>query len=396
MFNRLKIRMAEENRRKLIQLLKLPQNSHCADCGIEGPEWASYNIGIFVCTQCAGFHRNLGSHISKVKSVFLDNWDSTQVEIMENMGNDKAQEKYEVDVPLCYKKPCPTDVQVLKEQWIQAKYDRQEFLHTEEQIYVKGFMEGHLWKRGKEDGKFHLRKFVLNEAEDTFKYYVKEHKEPKAVIRISELNATFCPMKVNSANAMQITYIKDGTTRNVFVYSDDGKDIVNWYMAIRSAKLNRLQIAFPKADIKELAQQLTREFIKEGWLKKKGPRASDAYRRRWFTLDNRRLMYLTNPLDPYPKGEIFLGYMGNGFCLHKILPAGIKESGFGFILETPERSFVVGADTEEERREWMDAIEKILERPLTPQDSNISILLMQRRKKKGRKSKLEVSQWQPS
>ncbi|XP_076310046.1 arf-GAP with dual PH domain-containing protein 1-like isoform X7 [Tachypleus tridentatus] len=306
MFNRLKIRMAEENRRKLIQLLKLPQNSHCADCGIEGPEWASYNIGIFVCTQCAGFHRNLGSHISKVKSVFLDNWDSTQVEIMENMGNDKAQEKYEVDVPLCYKKPCPTDVQVLKEQWIQAKYDRQEFLHTEEQIYVKGFMEGHLWKRGKEDGKFHLRKFVLNEAEDTFKYYVKEHKEPKAVIRISELNATFCPMKVNSANAMQITYIKDGTTRNVFVYSDDGK-------------------------------------------------------------------------DPYPKGEIFLGYMGNGFCLHKILPAGIKESGFGFILETPERSFVVGADTEEERREWMDAIEKILERPLTPQDSNMAALIVRKR-----------------
>lgn len=31
-------------------------------------------------------------------------------------------------------------------------------------------------KRGKEDARYHPRKFVLREAEDTLKYHVKENK----------------------------------------------------------------------------------------------------------------------------------------------------------------------------------------------------------------------------
>ena len=31
-------------------------------------------------------------------------------------------------------------------------------------------------KRGKEDSRYHPRKFVLSEADDTLKYYVKENK----------------------------------------------------------------------------------------------------------------------------------------------------------------------------------------------------------------------------
>lgn len=63
------------------------------------------------------------------------------------------------------------------EQWIRAKYEREEFCHPERQNhYVSGFMEGFLMKRGKEDSRYHPRKFVLCEAEDTLKYHVKENK----------------------------------------------------------------------------------------------------------------------------------------------------------------------------------------------------------------------------
>lgn len=63
------------------------------------------------------------------------------------------------------------------EQWIRAKYEREEFCHPERQNhYVSGFMEGFLMKRGKEDARYQPRKFVLSEAEDTLKYYVKENK----------------------------------------------------------------------------------------------------------------------------------------------------------------------------------------------------------------------------
>lgn len=48
---------------------------------LPGPRWASWNLGIFICIRCAGIHRNLGVHISKVKSVNLDQWTQEQVQV---------------------------------------------------------------------------------------------------------------------------------------------------------------------------------------------------------------------------------------------------------------------------------------------------------------------------
>ncbi|ORY04819.1 Arf GTPase activating protein, partial [Basidiobolus meristosporus CBS 931.73] len=61
-------------------LVKQPGNSTCADCGASGPRWASHNLGVFLCIKCAGFHRRMGTHISKVKSINLDTWTPEQLE----------------------------------------------------------------------------------------------------------------------------------------------------------------------------------------------------------------------------------------------------------------------------------------------------------------------------
>lgn len=42
-------------------------NDRCADCGAPDPDWASLNLGVLVCIECSGVHRNLGVHISKVQ-----------------------------------------------------------------------------------------------------------------------------------------------------------------------------------------------------------------------------------------------------------------------------------------------------------------------------------------
>lgn len=44
------------------------------------PDWASYTLGIFVCLNCSGIHRNLPA-VSKVKSIRLDRWEDSLVEV---------------------------------------------------------------------------------------------------------------------------------------------------------------------------------------------------------------------------------------------------------------------------------------------------------------------------
>lgn len=70
-----------------------------------GPDWGSHNIGVFLCSSCAAIHRGLGAHISKIKSVKLDNWDRTQVSMMEDVGNEKANCQYEQYLPNYYRRP---------------------------------------------------------------------------------------------------------------------------------------------------------------------------------------------------------------------------------------------------------------------------------------------------
>ena len=77
------------------QLMMDQANQFCADCRLKDPRWASWNLGIFVCIDCSGIHRSIGTHISKVKSVNLDTWTTEQVENMVAWGNQRANDYWE-------------------------------------------------------------------------------------------------------------------------------------------------------------------------------------------------------------------------------------------------------------------------------------------------------------
>nr|XP_020025238.1 arf-GAP with dual PH domain-containing protein 1 isoform X1 [Castor canadensis] len=163
---------------------------------------------------------------------------------------------------------------LLREQWIRAKYERQEFILPEKQEpYSAGYREGFLWKRGRDNGQFLSRKFVLTEREGALKYFNKnDAKEPKAVMKIEHLNATFQPAKIGHPHGLQVTYLKDNSTRNIFVYHEDGKEIVDWFNALRAARFHYLQVAFPGASDADLVPKLSRNYLKEGYMEKTGPK----------------------------------------------------------------------------------------------------------------------------
>ena len=72
-------------------------NAACADCGEPEPDWASLNLGCVLCQQCAGSHRSLGTHVSKVRSVALDadSWAPAVSALFHALGNAQVNAAWE-------------------------------------------------------------------------------------------------------------------------------------------------------------------------------------------------------------------------------------------------------------------------------------------------------------
>ena len=86
----------EELTQKIIsKIRRLPGNDKCVDCSQPNPTWMSVNLGVLICTECSGIHRQIGVNYSKVRSLELDQIGTANLLIARTMSNETFNEVYE-------------------------------------------------------------------------------------------------------------------------------------------------------------------------------------------------------------------------------------------------------------------------------------------------------------
>ncbi|XP_066883314.1 arf-GAP with GTPase, ANK repeat and PH domain-containing protein 1 isoform X13 [Kogia breviceps] len=123
-----KSRLTSQSEAMALQSIRnIRGNSHCVDCETQNPNWASLNLGALMCIECSGIHRNLGTHLSRVRSLDLDDWPIELIKVMSSIGNGLANSIWEESTQ-GRTKPSLDSTREEKERWIRAKYEQKLFL----------------------------------------------------------------------------------------------------------------------------------------------------------------------------------------------------------------------------------------------------------------------------
>ncbi|XP_053537791.1 arf-GAP with SH3 domain, ANK repeat and PH domain-containing protein 1a isoform X8 [Ictalurus punctatus] len=108
-------------------VLRIPGNEVCCDCGAPEPKWLSTNLGILTCIECSGIHREMGVHISRIQSMELDKLGTSELLLAKNIGNSSFNEILEGNLPSPSPKLTPSSDMTERKEFINAKYVEHRF-----------------------------------------------------------------------------------------------------------------------------------------------------------------------------------------------------------------------------------------------------------------------------
>ena len=87
--------------------------------------WLSVNLGVLICLQCSGVHRNLSVQVSRIRSLDLDDLQTFELLVAFSMSNQLFNEVMEANLT----DPKPTHeteseqrVQFIRNKYVQRKY----------------------------------------------------------------------------------------------------------------------------------------------------------------------------------------------------------------------------------------------------------------------------------
>ncbi|XP_037831091.1 arf-GAP with SH3 domain, ANK repeat and PH domain-containing protein 2 isoform X1 [Kryptolebias marmoratus] len=107
---------------------RMPGNGSCCDCGAPDPEWLSTNLGILTCIECSGIHREMGVHVSRIKSLNLDSLGTSDLLLARNVGNSGFNEILEANLLSPSQKPSMHSYMLERKDFILSKYQDVHFV----------------------------------------------------------------------------------------------------------------------------------------------------------------------------------------------------------------------------------------------------------------------------
>lgn len=211
---------------EIMKISLLEDNSLCADCNSSDVKWASTNLGVFICLDCCGIHRNLGTHISKVKSINLDVWDDNAVENMKE-GNLRKNQIYEPFL-FSFEKPLNSSEHVLwRKRYIVEKYVNKTY--QKERKFSESLCQktGWLKKEGSSFKSWKRRYFVLKEG---LLIYFSKDSDKKEKGRLTLSDQSKVTFDDNNKNTIQVI----GLERVLPLQAASEDEMMEWYYSFKA------------------------------------------------------------------------------------------------------------------------------------------------------------------